>query len=220
MAEEQKRMNGDLAPNSLSVYLGRICETPGESFGENGILIVDLYDLDGSLNGPKYGEEGSTETAAIASWTLRANHIAWNNPPKIKYKGHLKLKGTIKMQQAQLKSATISAAPLNGTIMGSAGPIPVTGTSITPCNIQNGSGMVSVELQQNAELDVATEGNNLDIELTQQKCSQSPWCVTGKDFKEDDDVADDTSFIKAGDIAMCMAIGNSIDKLYVVDIFR
>lgn len=208
----------EVPQNSISCFIGRICEEPGSSFADDGILWVDTVDLDNSMGGPAHGEEGTTQRKAIASWTLRAAYIAWNNPPKITFKGHLKLKGKISMPNAQLSNVTLAGGPpLTGpTVTAPALP----GTATIPFAISSASGMAKIEQAMNAELDVSTEGNNLDIELTSQTGAQLPWCVDSSGAKEGADVDAEGTFIKEGDFALCMAFGNSLSNLYVVDILR
>lgn len=203
--------------NTISCFIGRICEDPTSSFADDGILWVDFDDLDGSSNGPKHGEAGTTQKKAIASWTLRSAYIAWKLPPKIKFKGSLKLKGKVSMSNAQLSNVNISGGPpLNGTTTCGMGP----GTAIVPVTISSASGTAKIEQASGSELDIATDGDNLDIELTSQKGAQLPWCVKTKDGAEGDDVDAEAEFIHAGDMALCLAFGNSYNNLYVVDIFR
>lgn len=203
--------------NSISCFIGRICETPGTSFGDDGILWVDFDDLNNSENGPKHGESGTTQKKAIASWTLRAAYLAWKYPPMIKFKSSkVKLTGRITMSNAQLSNVTLSGGPpLQGTVAHQMGP----GTSTTPFTISSASGMAKIEQSQGAEIEMNTNGE-LDIELTSQKAAQLPWCVKSDGANEDDNPSEGSDFIKAGDFALCMAFGNSFDYLYVVDIFK
>lgn len=213
MADETKQF--EIPPNTISCFIGRICEEPGSSFANDGILWVDFYDIDGSKGGPGHGEDGSTQKKAIASWTLRAAYTAWKYPPKIKFKGHLKLKGKVSMPNAQLSNVTIAGGPpLNGVTA----PIPLQAT--VPVAISAASGMAKIEQAMGAELDVATDGDNLDIELTSQTGAQLPWCVASDGASEGDEPDEEAPFIQEGDKALCMAFGNSYDNLYVVDIFR
>lgn len=228
-----------IQPNSISCFIGRICETPGDSFETDGVLWVDFNDLDGSKNGPKHGEAGSTQHKAIASWTLRSAFIAWNKPPKITYHGTLTLKGTakgksgnIKLSNAQLSQIALSGGPpLTGTITSPAGP----GTSSTPLVISGASGTGTIEATGTAEFefsqdntieadfhtgDDGTEDDKLDISLTSQRSAQLPWCTASIKAEESAETPDDGKFIKAGDKALCLAFGNSMRNLFVVDIFR
>lgn len=207
-----------IPPNTISVYIGRICEDVTDSFAEDGILWVDVHDLDGSEGGPAHGEEGSTQIKATASWTLRSAFIAWKNPPKITFKGSVKLKGKISMPNAQLSNVTLAGGPpLTGTTV----TVPaLPGTATIPFAISNASGMAKIEQAANAQIEMATEGENLDIELTSQKAAQLPWCVKPDDASDGDDVDEEETFIKAGDYALCIACGNTIHNLYVVDILR
>ena len=204
--ESNKNSQFEIPRNSISCFIGRICEEPGNSFEKEGILWVDTVDMTGSEGGPSHGEQGTTERKAIASWTLRAAYIAWNNPPMIKFKGHLKLKGKVSMPNAQLSNVTLAGGP------------PLQGPTVTAPS--NASGMAKIEQAMNAELDVSTEGSNLDIELTSQTGAQLPWCVASEGAADSDPTDEEGKFIKAGDLALCMAFGNSLSNLYVVDILR
>ena len=212
-----KSIRTTIPPNSISCYIGRICEDPADDFGENGYLIIDFININKEpSNRKRCGEPGSQEKLAIASWTLRAAWIAWNNPPMIKFKGKVKLSGKISMSNAQLTQVNISGGPpLAGTIASPAGP----GTSTTPLAIAGASGTAKIEQQSNAEIEMET-GDDLNIELTSQLAAQLPWCISGKDSKESDTVDEQLPFIKAGDKALCLAFGNSMDNLYVVDILK
>ena len=207
-----------IPPNTISVYIGRVCEDVTDSFAEDGILWVDVYDLDGSNNGPAHGENGSTQIKATASWTLRSAFIAWKNPPKITFKGSLRLKGKISMPNAQLSNVTLSGGPpLTGTTV----TVPsIPGTATIPFAISNASGIAKIEQSANALIDMATEGENLDIELTSQKSAQLPWCVKSDEASDGDEVDEEETFIKEGDYVLCIACGNTIHNLYVVDILR
>lgn len=204
--------------NSISCFIGRICEEPGESFADDGILWVDTSDLDDTSDGPGKDESGTTQRPAVASWTLRAAYIAWNKPPKIKFKGHLKLKGTVSMPNAVLSNVTLAGGP---PLVGPTVTFPVLpGQATIPFAISAATGTAKIEQQTIAELDVATEGSNLDIELTSQTAAQLPWCVSDSGASDGDEVADDGVFIHKGDFALCMAFGNSLSNLYVVDILK
>jgi hypothetical protein len=204
--------------NSLSVYIGRICEDVGDKFAEDGNLWVDIYDVAGTEGKPDHGEEGTTQLKAKASWTLRAAYIAWKNPPKITFKGSAKLKGKISMPNAQLSNVTLAGGP---PLMGTTVTIPaLPGVSTTPFTISAATGMAKIEQAIGAEIDMATEGDNLDIELTSQKAAQLPWCVKSDGASEGDEVDEEELFIKAGDLALCIATGNDVQNLYVVDILR
>lgn len=206
----------EIPKNSISCFIGRICEDPTDSFADDGILWVDLQDLTGEGNGPGHDEAGTTQKKAIASWTLRSAYIAWKNPPKIKFKGSVKLKGKISMPNAQLSNVTLSGGPpLAGTVACPLGP----GTSTTPLAISSASGTAKIEQGQNAEIEMST-GDDLNIEITSQQSAQLPWCVKSEDYAEGDEVDPEEQFIKAGDMALCMAFANSTDNLFVVDIFR
>lgn len=216
--ESNKNSQFEIPRNSISCFIGRICEEPGDSFEKEGILWVDTVDMTGSEGGPSHGEPGTTERKAIASWTLRAAYIAWNNPPMIKFKGHLKLKGKVAMPNAQLSNVTLAGGPpLQGPTVTSPS---LPGTATIPFTISNASGMAKIEQSINAELDVSTEGSNLDIELTSQTGAQLPWCVASEGAADSDPTDEEGKFIKAGDLALCMAFGNSLSNLYVVDILR
>lgn len=213
----------EVPQNSISVFYARVCEAPGDGFENDGILTVDVDDLDtseGAKHGEKKGKNGSSERTAIASWTLRAAYTAWKKPPKITYKGSLKVKGKVKLNNANLSQVTISGGPpLQGTVACPLGP----GTATVPVTISSASGSANIE-SQNAELEISTDGypdsDNFEIELIAQTGATLPWCVKSSDAETGDDVDPDESFIKAGDIALCMAFGNSLDNLYVVDILR
>ena len=200
--------------NSISCFIGRICTDPDEDFATNGILYVDIHNVNSTEDGPKYGESGSTQLKAIASWTLRSAFIAWNNPPNIKFKGKAKLKGKISMPNAQLSNVVLSGGP---PLMGVASGPPLQVS--TPVAISSASGTAKIEQSSGAEIDMSTEGN-LDIEITSQPCAQLPWCVASDGAADGDDVDEEGLFIKKGDLALCMAFGNSTSNLYVVDIFR
>ena len=200
--------------NSISCFIGRVCEDVSDSFGDDGIIWVDLTDLDGSQNGPPHDKSGTTQIKAIASWTLRAAFISWKNPPTIKYKGKMKLKGKISMPNAQLSNVSIMGGP---PLTGVASPPPLSVS--TPVAISSAQGSAKIEQATGAEIDMSTE-DNLDIEITAQTASQLPWCVKSTGYSEGDVPSDDETFIKAGDKALCMAIGNSLSNLFVVDIFR
>lgn len=207
-----------IPPNSISVYIGRVCEDVGSSFADDGIIWVDIYDLDGSENLPEHGEEGTTQHKAIASWTLRAAYIAWKNPPKITFKGKVKLKGKVSMPNAVLSNVTLAGGPpMNGVVTVVPG---VPGTAVVPFTISAASGTAKIEQQVDAEIEMATDGDNLDIELTSQLGAQLPWCVASEGASEGDSVDEEGLFIKAGDFALCLSFGNSVHNLYVVDILR
>lgn len=221
MAEELSQH--EIPRNSISCFIGRICEDLSDSFEEDGVIWVDLGEIDSDEHGdnedegPKHGESGTTQIKAIASWTLRAAYIAWNKPPKIKYKGKVKLKGSIKMSNAQLSNVSLSGGPpMQGTTTCGMGP----GTSVTPVNISSATGSAKIEQSSNAEIEMETDSDNLDIELTSQLSAQLPWCVNEKDAEEGDEVDDGKQFIKKGDKALCLAFGNSLSNLFVVDVFR
>ena len=203
--------------NSISCFIGRICEEPGDSFENDGILWVDIYDVNGeNSDSPVHDEDGTTQYKAIASWTLRAAYTAWNKPPLIKFKGSMKLKGRITMNNAQLSNVSISGGPpLQGTCTTPVGP----GTSTTPVAISSATGTAKIEQTSDAEIEMTTD-DNLDIELTSQLAAQLPWCVADEKAKEGDTLDEERPFIKVGDKALCMAFANSLSNLYVVDIFR
>lgn len=217
MASKEQPSQYEIPPNSLSCYIGRICEEPSDSFASDGILWVDFYDLDGSKGGASHEEEGSTQRKAIASWTLRSAYIAWKNPPKILFKGSMKLKGKVVLPNANLSNVTLSGGPpLQGTVAHPMGP----GTATVPVTISSASGTAKIEQPVNAELDVATDGDNLDIELVSQKAAQLPWAVSPDGASEGDELDEEEPFIHEGDKALVLAIGNSFDNLYVIDIFK
>lgn len=204
-------------PNSISCFIGRIVEDPSDSFADDGILWIDFVD---PLQEPEeripHGEKGSHEKKAIASWSLRSAFIAWNTPPMIKFKGKVKLSGKISMSNAQLSQVNIAGGPpMMGTVVCPLGP----GTSTTPVTISSASGTAKIEQQSGAEIEMET-GDDLNIELTSQTGAQLPWCVSPKEAKDSDEVDPEGLFIKAGDIALCLAFGNSMNNLYVVDIFK
>lgn len=215
--QSNKRLNSTVPPNSISCFIGRICEDPADDFGEKGHLIIDLDNIKSEPeNRIKYGEQGSKERLAIASWTLRAAWIAWSKPPMIKFKGKVRLSGKISMSNAQLTQVNISGGPpMMGTVAHPFGP----GTSTTPVAISSATGTAKVEQQSGAEIEMET-GDDLNIELTSQTGAQLPWCISGKDANEGDETDPEGMFIKAGDLALCLAFGNSINNLYVVDILR
>jgi hypothetical protein len=217
MSKDNALSQYEIPRNSLSCVIGRICETPDDNFEADGILWVDIDDLDGSKNGPPHGEEGTTQRKAIASWTLRAAYVAWNRPPKIKFKGSAKMTGRITMSNAQLSNINISGGPpLQGTITSPSGP----GTATVPVAISSASGNAKIEQSSDAEIEMTTD-DNLDIELTSQKAAQLPWCVNDSgNSTESESCKEDSLFIKKGDFALCLALGNSLSNLYVIDIFK
>lgn len=207
----------EIPRNSLSCFIGRICEDPGEDFMKDGVLWVDVYDLEGDENGPSHGEEGTTQRKAIASWTLRAAYTAWKKPPKIKFKGKLKVNGKVSMGNAKLSNVTLSGGPpMQGTTTCGMGP----GTAVVPFSISSASGTAKIEQVQDVQLEVETDGDNLDIELVSQNSAVLPWCVQSEDAEDEYEVDNEGEFIKAGDMALCMAFGNSLSTLYCVDILR
>lgn len=210
----------EIPKNSKSCFIARICEEPGDDFEKDGILWVDCVDIGDENSGPAHGEDGTTQVKAIASWSLRSAFIAWNKPPKLKFKGSIKMKGRITMSNAQLSNVTISGGPpLQGPVTGTAGVIPVVGNAVSPVTISAASGVAKIEQAQGAEVELTTD-DNLDIELTSQLAAQLPWCVADEGASEGDDVDEGQPFIKKGDMALCMAFGNSLSNLYVIDIFR
>lgn len=204
----------EIPRNSISCFIARICEDPGDNFEKDGILWVDTNDLDGSEGGPKHGEDGTTQRKAIASWTLRAAYTAWDKPPKIKFKGTAKMKGRITMNNAVLSNVNLSGGP---PLMGVANPIPLQVS--TPFVIASASGTAKIEQTMNAEIEMSTD-DNLDIELTSQKAAQLPWCVDPNEASEGDNPSEEELFIQEGDMALCLAFGNSLTNLYVVDILK
>lgn len=204
----------EVPANSISCFIGRICKEPGSDFANNGILIVDFTYIE---NESPDNEETSTQHKAIASWTLRSAYTAWKYPPKVKFKGKLKVKGNISIPNAQLNNITISGGPpLTGTVAVSTGG----GTATIPVIISNASGTAKIEQSANAEIEMETDGDSLDIELISQKGAQLPWCIAQSDAQEDGEIDPEKPFIQEGDLALCMAFGNSLDNLYVVDIFK
>jgi len=207
-----------IPPNSISCFIGRIVEDPEDSFADDGILWVDF--TDDPFKEPeeqvKHDSEKSHAKKAIASWSLRSAFIAWNTPPMIKFKGRVKLSGKISMSNAQLSQVNIAGGPpMMGTVVCPLGP----GTSTTPVTISSASGTAKIEQQSGAEIEMET-GDDLNIELTSQTGAQLPWCVSPKEANDSDEVDPEGLFIKAGDIALCLAFGNSMNNLYVVDIFK
>lgn len=215
-------MSGDkdqlsIPKNSISCFIGRICEEPGDSFGEDGILWVDLTNINKEPDQRiEHGNSGSPELKAIASWTIRSAWIAWNKPPKVKFKGSAKLKGKISMSNAQISNVTISGGPpLQGNTTCGMGP----GTAIIPVNISSASGSAKIEQSSDAEIEMET-GDDLTIELIQQHSAQLPWCVANSEAEEGSDLDEEASFIQAGDKALCIALGNSMNNLYVIDLLK
>lgn len=215
----------EVPQNSISVFYARICAEPDEDFETTGKLIVDINDLntdDNAEHGPDYSEKGSSQRIAIASRTLITAYTAWKSPPKLMYKGSLKVKGKIKISNANLSQVNISGGPpMQGTVATPLGP----GTATVPTVISSASGTATIESQDGAaELEIYTEGypdssDNFEIELISQNASVVPWCVEpGVDPGQEVDL--EASFIQINDIALCMAFGNSLDHLYVVDILR
>lgn len=216
MSEEKSQHS--IQANTTSCFIARICEVPGDNFANDGILWVDIHDLDGSIGGPSHDQSGTTQKKAIASWTIRSAFTAWNKPPKLVYKGSLKVKGKVKLNNATLSKVNISGGPpMQGTATSPVGP----GTATIPVVISNASGTATLDIADpNAELEIYTDGDNLDIELISQQGGQLPWCVAEADAEADADVDQEADFIRVGDLALCMAFGNSLENLYVVDIFR
>lgn len=131
---------------------------------------------------------------AKASLTLRTAYKAWKEPPELKFKGSLKGKGKISLPSAQLSNINITA----GTISSPAGPCP------PPFVLTQGTG--KIEDAGTAELDVSTP--DLEIKLTSDSKSQLPWmCDNSKD-----------NFIEPGDHVLLIAIANSREELYVIDV--
>lgn len=201
-----------IPPNSISCFIGRIVEDPGDTFADDGILIVDFT----NVTSEPETRDPAAEKKAIASWSLRAAYIAWNTPPMIKFKGRVKLNGKISMSNAQLSQVNISGGPpLQGTTTCSTGP----GTAMVPVNISSASGTAKIEQQSDAEIEMET-GDDLNIELTSQTGAQLPWCVSPQEANEGDEIDQEGMFIKAGDKALCLAFGNSMNNLYVIDILK
>ena len=50
--ESNKNSQFEIPRNSISCFIGRICEEPGDSFEKEGILWVDTVDMTGSEGGP------------------------------------------------------------------------------------------------------------------------------------------------------------------------
>lgn len=201
-----------IPPNSISCFIGRIVEDPGDAFADDGILIVDFT----NVTSEPETRDPAAEKKAIASWSLRAAYIAWNTPPMIKFKGKVKLNGKISMSNAQLSQVNIAGGPpLQGTTTCSTGP----GTAMVPVNISSASGTAKIEQQSGAEIEMET-GDDLNIELTSQTGAQLPWCVSPQEANEGDEIDQEGMFIKAGDKALCLAFGNSMNNLYVIDILK
>ena len=142
-------MSFTVPQNSISCFIGRVDEVD-KNFVTNGILWVDFDDLDGTKNGKPRTEDGTTIQKVCASWTLRSAYAAWENPPKIEYRGELVLEGGIELKdtdiEIDLPNADISingadiqlynlliqgGPPLQGTVMTPVGPggiatVPVT----------------------------------------------------------------------------------------------
>lgn len=222
VVSEDNTLPHDVPANSISVFYARICAEPDDDFESTGKLYVDISDLntdDNAKHGPDYSEKNSSQKVAIASRTLIAAYTAWKSPPLLKYKGKLKVKGTVKLSNANLSQVSISGGPpLQGNTTCGMGP----GTATVPVNISSASGSAKIE-SQDAELEISTEGypddDNFELELISQSASVVPWCVSpGVDPGQEVDL--EASFIQKNDIALCMAFGNSLDHLYVVDIIR
>lgn len=156
-----------IQPNSISCYIGRICELD-ENFEKNGIMWVDFYDLNGSgENKKKHDEEGTNQIKVIASWTIRSAYAAWINPPVLKYKGRLVLNGAmtidemefqcdkcdikgtgkVKLSNASLSNVTLSGPPLNGgaPLPVQAGPFPGMSVGPIPFSAAGASGTATME---------------------------------------------------------------------------
>ena len=218
--KDKEYSSSTIPKNSISCFIGRICEDPSDSFADDGILWIDFINLDeapeGWISHSDNNGKGSREKKAIASWSLRAAYIAWNTPPMIKFKGKVKLNGKISMSNAQLSQVNISGGPpLQGTTTCSTGP----GTAMVPVNISSASGTAKIEQQSDAEIEMET-GDDLNIELTSQTGAQLPWCVSPQEANEGDEIDQEGMFIKAGDKALCLAFGNSMNNLYVIDILK
>lgn len=225
-----------ISSQTLSCFIGRICSPPDGNFAESGKLVVDISDIDGNgTNTADYDENGTTKRVAIASWSLRSAFIAWNNPPRITYSGKVKLKGRVTMDNAQLSNVTISGGPpLQGVTTGvSVTPVPapvpavpvpypgtVNGNTTTPVTIASAVGSAKIEQSIGAEIEMETENDALNIELTSQKSAQLPWCVASSNASTGDEISKETPFIEEGDYALCLAIGNSLDRLFIVDVFK
>lgn len=191
----------------LSCFICRIVSEPSDSFAKTGELKVDITP-NSSVN---------TITTAIASWSLRAAYIAWHTPPKIKYSGKVTLKGRITMKNATLNNVNImGGVPLYGTVPSFPSPLIAT----VPVTISNATGTANIEQPVDAEIEMETEQGLLNIELTSQMGAQLPWCVNPENAEIGDEVDEYDSFISEGDMALCLAFGNSIKNLYVVDILR
>lgn len=218
--KDKEYSSSTIPKNSISCFIGRICEDPGDSFADDGILWVDFINLDEAPEGwvsHSDNGKGSREKKAIASWSLRAAYIAWNTPPMIKFKGKVKLNGKISMSNAQLSNVTLAGGP---PLIGTTVTFPaLPGTSTTPFAISAASGTAKIEQQSNAEIEMET-GDDLNIELTSQTGAQLPWCVSPQEANEGDEIDQDGMFIKAGDKALCLAFGNSMNNLYVIDILK
>lgn len=136
----------------------------------------------------------------------------------------------------------ISGAPGNAAKIESAGPM-----GEIDFNTQNATikfkAPVTFKVEDNKlhfpKLHTQKSGlDGYDIELKLDKAQAMPWCTDVSDIKNedqtpsdgDDGSADDKQF-KArerenfievgdhGDLALCMAFGNSVDKLYCIDLF-
>lgn len=211
MLDDKMHIQNEIPANSVSCFIGRVVN--GDDLAENGTIIVDLYDLDGSVNGPEYGKSGSTQKKAIASWTLWSAARSWEYPPNLYYKGSLHLcgniateKATIVMNNATLSDVNISGGtPMNGTATIPGTP-PIDGTATIPVNISGASGTSNIELKGQAKIEVAqqditlnlftdkdgNEGTDLKdksdygIQLIAKKSQQSPWCTNLKGKECDD----------------------------------
>ena len=122
-----------IPPNSISCYIGRICELD-EKFEKNGLMWVDFFDLNGSDDEKKHGEDGTTQQKVIASWTIRTAYAAWINPPVLNYKGRLVLNGAMTIDEMEFECKecnfkgqgriTMNNAVLQGVNLAGGAPMP------------------------------------------------------------------------------------------------
>lgn len=199
---QREKTLGELQTGSLSVYIARVIKV-ADDFESTGKLIVDINDLSSTdTSGPLPDENGSTYDYCTASLTLRMAYIAWNKPPEIKYKGRLYGKGSINIEQATSDIGMINITLATSVINSPAGPCTGVLTETT------GKLILKDFKTTSAEVDISTE--DLEIMLTSDEKSQLPWCVN---HKQD-------NFIVPGMKVLCIAIANSLDNLYAVDILK
>lgn len=138
-------MSFTIPQNSISCFIGRVDEVD-KDFVTNGILWVDFDDLDGTKNGKPRDQDGTSIRKVYASWTLRSAYAAWENPPKIEYRGELELEGGIQFTDADIEleinnmDIDISNADINLMNLSVTGGPPLQG----PCTTPTGPGNATI----------------------------------------------------------------------------